>query len=306
MGNRATTKEVQDFWGTEACGSHFISDYRDERDFFEKYQSFRYETEWHIPLLVPFSEAEGKKVLEIGCGNGADGAMFARNGAVYTGADLTETAVKAASRHFDIEGLDGTFQIEDAERLSFADESFDIVYSFGVLHHTPDPARAVKEVYRVLKPGGRAIVMLYHKRSFNYCVRILGYMRMRLLLKILSRAGRWNSDREKIKRETVKGIRGNADPGVWSVHYENYLLEGWGYLRAKNFTHHATDGPECPFAYVFSKSDARRLFSNFSEVQMKVAHFPLRKYGAGKWIPFGVEKLLASTVGWNLMIFAQK
>lgn len=306
MSNRSATKEVEEFWGTQACGSHFIRDFSDERDFFEKYRRFRYQTEWHIPALVPFSEAKGKKVLEIGCGNGADGAMFARNGAVYTGADLTETAVKAASRHFEIEGLDGAFQIEDAERLSFADESFDMVYSFGVLHHTPEPRRAIKEVYRVLKPGGRAIVMLYHKRSFNYYVRILGYMRLRLLLKILGRAGRWESDREKVKREALKAVRGNTDPSIWTIHYESFLLEGWSYLAAKNFAHHATDGPECPFAYVFGKSDALKLFSDFSKVEMKVAHFPLRKYGAGKWIPFRVEKLLASTVGWNLMIFAQK
>jgi ubiquinone/menaquinone biosynthesis C-methylase UbiE len=306
MSNSNAIEEVKGFWNTEACGSHFISDFRDERDFFDKYQRFRYQTEWHIPLLVPFADTKGKEVLEIGCGNGADGAMFAKNGAVYTGVDLTETAVRAASRHFEIEGLDGRFQVEDAECLSFADESFDMVYSYGVLHHTPDPARAIGEVFRVLKPGGQAIVMLYHRRSFNYYVRILGYMRLRLLLKIMSRAGRLKSDREKAEKKELKGLRGNTDPNIWSVHYDNYLLEGWSYLRANNFAHHATDGPECPFAYVFSKKEARRLFSSFSEVRMKVAHFPLRKYSVGKLIPFGIEKFLASTLGWNLMVFAKK
>jgi ubiquinone/menaquinone biosynthesis C-methylase UbiE len=306
MSKEGTVEDVRDFWGTEACGTHFISDYRDERDFFEKYRSFRYRTEWHIPLLVPFSEARGKSVLEIGCGNGADGVMFAKNGAEYTGVDLTKTAVEATRKSFEIEGLDGTFQVENAERLSFPDQSFDIVYSYGVLHHTPDPARAIGEVLRVLRPGGRAIVMLYHRRSFNYYVRILGYMRLRLLMKICGRLGRLTKDRKEARRQELRGVRGNADSSIWEIHYQNFLLKGMGYLRAESFAHHSTDGPECPFAYVFSKSEARRLFSGFSEVKTKVAHFPVGKYGAGRLFPFRAEKLLASTVGWHLMVFARK
>src|SRR6185503_17179971 len=102
---------------------------------------------------VPFASARGKSVLEIGCGNGADGTMFASNGADYTGVDLTEEAVEATRAHFEALGLNGRFQRENAEHLSFADNTFDVVYSHGVLHHTPHPETAFREVHRVLKPG---------------------------------------------------------------------------------------------------------------------------------------------------------
>jgi ubiquinone/menaquinone biosynthesis C-methylase UbiE len=306
VSRQQTIESVKAFWNTEACGTHFIEPRRDEAEFYSAYRRFRYATEWHIPLLVPFAEAVGKKVLEIGCGNGADGVMFAKHGAAYTGVDLTEAAVDATRKHFAAAGLSGTFQIENAERLSFADASFDIIYSYGVLHHTPSPSLAIDEVFRVLKPGGRAIVMLYHKHSFNYTARILIYMRLRLLAKILGRTGRWQSDRQKLKAREMRGLRGNATATVWEIHYENFLRQGWSYLKAETFAHHCTDGPECPYAFAYSKAEAHKLFAAFEQIEMRVAHFPLRKYRLGKWIPFRVEKALASRFGWYLIVYAMK
>ncbi|MDQ6861814.1 MAG: class I SAM-dependent methyltransferase [Verrucomicrobiota bacterium] len=300
----ATLTNVHSFWNTEACGTSFIAPTESDREFYDRFREFRYRTEWHIPELVPFAEGRDKSVLEIGLGNGADGAMWATNGAHYTGVDLTETAVEATRKHFEVLGLKGRFEKQNAEHLSFADEAFDIVYSHGVLHHTPRTQQALDEVHRVLKPGGRAIVMLYHKHSFNYFIRIMGYMRARLLVKILSRAPRWKRDRAALRSPSVGGIRGNERPEVWDVHYENFLREGWGYLRAKNFVHHCTDGPECPVAFAFSKTEARDLFSKFREVQFRVAHFPLRKYSDR--IPFALECTLARRLGWYLFIFATK
>lgn len=297
-------EDVRSFWNTEACGTHFVETFSDARDFYEKFREHRYRTEWHIPLLVPFAEARGRKVLEIGTGNGADGAMFALNGAAYTGADLTPAALDATRRHFEVLGLTGEFKQENAERLSFADGSFDWVYSHGVLHHTPNTAAAIDEVWRVLQPGGRAIIMLYHKHSFNYWARIMAWMRLRVLAKIFSRAGRWRADRQQAQTDALFGVRGNEDRRVWDIHYRNFLREGWSYLRAASFVHHCTDGPECPVAFAFSKSDAHRLFSRFARVEMKAAHFPLRKYS--KWIPFGVEKFIAPRLGWYLFIYAWK
>ena len=135
-------QKVRAFWNTEACGTHFVQRFADEGDFFSKYREFRYRTERHIPAFASFAQAGGKRVLEIGCGNGADGVMFASHGAHYVGVDLTPEAIDATKRHFAAEGLDGQFQLENGERLSFADDSFDIVYSYGVLHHTPAPRLA--------------------------------------------------------------------------------------------------------------------------------------------------------------------
>ena len=298
-----TIPGVYEFWNTEACGTHFVQHAANDREFFEKFREYRYRTEWHIPLLVPFAEAKGKKVLEIGTGNGAEGVMFALNGADYTGVDLTDAALDATRRHFAVMGLSGTFQKENAENLSFPDQSFDWVFSHGVLHHTPDTQKAIDQVYRVLKPGGRAIVMLYHKRSFNYFVRIMTYMRARVLLKILSRVGRWQSDRRQASN-SLRGLRGNKDRRIWDVHYESFLRDGWRYLRAKNFLHHCTDGPECPIAYAFNRSEAKKLFSAFADVKTTVAHLPLNKYWNG--IPRGVEQIVARQLGWYLFIFARK
>ena len=164
---------------------------------------------WWIRETIPFEVAHGKDVLEIGCGNGVDGIVFAQQGSRYTGVDLTETAVEAARRHFEMMGLEGVFQTENAEKLSFGHESFDIVYSFGVVHHTPSPVRAIDEVFRVLRPGGLAIVMVYHRHSFNYYVRILGFMRAKVVATILSRVGRWREDRAMLARDQMVELRGN-------------------------------------------------------------------------------------------------
>ena len=301
-----TVEQVAAFWNTEACGTQFVAAARDERDFYAQYRRFRYETEWHIPEFVQFDKMRGRRVLELGCGNGADGVMFAQSGADYTGVDLTEAAVAATRKHFEAMNLPGQFRVADAERLDFADESFDVVYSYGVLHHTPAPARAVREVYRVLRPGGRAFVMLYHRHSFNYYVRILGWMRARLLWRILRRAGHWSTDRTAAHAQGRAGLRGNEHPEVWRLHYENFLRAGWRYLRARNFVHHCTDGPECPYAYTYSRHEARRLFAPFRQVSFRVAHFPLRKYKWGRSLPFAVERFLAARLGWYLLIEAVK
>src|SRR5579862_7844374 len=202
-------QQVHGFWNTEACDTGVIQNAASEAEFYEKFREQRYRTQWHIPLLVPFSEAKNKEVLEIGIGNGADGVMFALNGGNYTGVDLTDAALEATRKHFEVLGLKGKFQKENAEQLSFPAESFDLVYSHGVLHHTPNIERAIDEVWRVLKPGGRAIIMLYHKTSFNYYVRIMTYMRLRVLLCILARTGRWGSDRQRLRATGLTGVRGN-------------------------------------------------------------------------------------------------
>ena len=304
MKSQEQLSDVNAFWNTQACGTHFVQESANSADFYEKFREQRYRTEWHIPLLVPFAEAKGKSVLEIGTGNGADAAMFALNGANYTGVDLTEAALDATRKHFEVLRLTGSFQQENAEQLSLPNETFDWVYSHGVLHHTPNPQKAINEVWRVLKPNGRGIIMLYHKNSFNYYVRIMLYMRVRVLLKILSRLGNWKHDRAPLTTPEIIGIRGNQRPEIWDIHYQNFLKRGWGYLKAANFVHHCTDGPECPVAFAFSKNEARELFSKFRDVTFRVAHFPLRRYR--RYFPFTVEKFLAETIGWYLFVFATK
>jgi ubiquinone/menaquinone biosynthesis C-methylase UbiE len=112
-----------------------------------------------------FASFAGKQVLDVGCGNGYVLAQYARHGAMVHGVDLTPTAVRLCRQRFELAGLRGEFEEADAEHLPFAEDTFDCVCSMGVLHHVPEPARAVAEIYRVLKPGGRLIVMFYHRHS---------------------------------------------------------------------------------------------------------------------------------------------
>ena len=303
--SHASPLDVHEFWNTEACGTHYVPLEKGTAEFYERYREFRYRTEWHIPLLVPFSATTGKRVLEIGCGNGADGVMFAKNGAEYTGVDLTDAAVDATRQHFKVLGLQGTFQIENAEQLSFSDASFDFVYSHGVLHHTPHPDVAFREVHRVLKPGGKAVLMLYHKHSLNYYLRIMGYMRGRVLMRILSRVGRFSRDRAELS-DVLQGVRGNVGSSVWQLHYKNFLRSGWSYLQAPTFVHHATDGPECPIAFVYTSRAVRRSFAQFSNVGIQIAHFPVRKTFLGRWIPLSIERQVASRLGWYLFVYLTK
>jgi SAM-dependent methyltransferase len=156
---------VRDFWDAQACGEVYAEG-TDLRERLEAQASVRYGLEPFIFRFARFAEAAGRSVLEIGVGMGADHLEWARSRpALLAGIDLTPRAIRLTRSRLELEGATTSLHVADAERLPFADDSFDIVYSWGVLHHSPDTAAAVAEVYRVLKPGGRAAVMIYHRDS---------------------------------------------------------------------------------------------------------------------------------------------
>lgn len=172
-----TKKDIKDFWNRNVCQTEFIkAGERGSRQFFEEAEKIRYKYHFYLPLL--FDEISRKyaagKLLEVGCGMGTDLLQLARRGMNTTGIDITEEGINLAKIRFELYSVPTELKVDDAENLSFSDNSFDVVYSFGVLHHTPDTQKSIDEVLRVLKPGGSAIIMLYHRRSFNYVVhRIL-------------------------------------------------------------------------------------------------------------------------------------
>jgi ubiquinone/menaquinone biosynthesis C-methylase UbiE len=156
---------VGDFWERASCGEVYAEG-EDERARFDAQARARYAMEPFIFPFARFAEAAGKDVLEIGVGMGADHLEWARAAPrSLAGIDLTERAVEHTRRRLALFGLRSDVRRADAERLPFPDRSFDVVYSWGVLHHSPDTAAAVAEVRRVLRPGGRAAVMVYHRRS---------------------------------------------------------------------------------------------------------------------------------------------
>lgn len=162
-------KSVHDFWNEASCGEQLYLEGSDESGYLAQMRK-RYELEPYIEDFAGFVESENLNVLEIGVGLGADHQRFAQAGACLTGIDLTERAVEHTRKRLQLFGLNTDLRVADAESLPFADESFDLVYSWGVLHHSPKTADAINEVWRVLRCGGRARVMIYHKYS------LVGYM----------------------------------------------------------------------------------------------------------------------------------
>ena len=288
-------ERVRAFWQANPCGVKFAEAAPGTRRFYELVESHRYTSEWHIPVAADFVSAGGSKVLEIGCGLGTDGAQFAKAGADYTGVDLTEAAVELARRRFELFDLPGKFQTADAENLDFADESFDLVYSHGVLHHTPDTAKSIREIYRVLRPGGRAIVMLYHRGSYNYRVNI----------SVLRRAGA-----QLLRREPgIKLVHRITGEPLDSLREHARLIrtEKAAYLRPEEFLSQNTDGAGNPLARVYSRREARELFKDFSEVTLKTYFLNKRRLPlVGRLLPRSLESLLASRWGWHLWIYATK
>jgi SAM-dependent methyltransferase len=142
-------EDVGAFWESHPCG-HETATGDDELDYFLGVERYRYENVPFIPKVACFEAFANKRVLEIGCALGTDGAQFAKAGADYVGVDLTEAGVALARRNFAVRGLKGEFLAVDAEQLPFPSDSFDHVYSFGVIHHTPRPAAMVDEIRRLL------------------------------------------------------------------------------------------------------------------------------------------------------------
>lgn len=271
--------EIKDFWQTHPCGAQLVGDLSEEsraeyEDFFRRYDEFRYSKEAHILKNLDAVDFSGKRVLEIGLGQGADGEQTARRGAIYSGVDLTDEAVKRTTMRFRLGDLPFE-RIEQASALAlpFDDNSFDIVFSHGVLHHIPEIGAAQREIARVLKPDGKLIAMLYAKWSLNYLLSISIARRLGLIaIYYLS-----------LK---PKGIYGDHIANARTIG----LLE---YLKMRNFMHVSTDGPFNPYSKVYGRREITEDFADFEivETHKEFMHAP----------PLPVSRLpLAGVLGWHL------
>jgi len=146
------------------------------REFFEEIdrrffsQVYEYMPWARVPFdpLIDFDQLQHMDVLEIGVGNGSHAALLAQHSRSFTGIDLTDYAVESTSHRLKAFGLAGTVRQMDAEQMDFADQSFDFVWSWGVIHHSSDTRKILREIARVLRPGGRAVTMVYHRSIWNY------------------------------------------------------------------------------------------------------------------------------------------
>lgn len=248
---------VQRFWQDHACGDsqvgglhrHFRGDYE---KFFTDYDVFRYQTERHLPACIEALNVGGKQLLEIGLGEGSDSELLIRQRARWSGVDLTAESIERVRTRLTLRDLPyEELRQGSVLELPFADNSFDMVFSHGVLHHVPDIEQAQREIHRVLRPGGELVIMMYARWSLNYLVSI-GILRRAALLAAfpLTRAGL---------------LRPTAGRGILAAHLGNADKIGlFRYLRLKNFVHHNTDGPYNPYALVYDRSQIERSFPSFA------------------------------------------
>ena len=162
---------VRDFWNRNVHEWKVARHEPGSREWFREIEEYRFEKLHYLPRIVDFAGYAGRSVLDVGCGVGNDLARFAAGGARVTGVDLAERSVELARRNFRQRGLDGTFLLMDGERLALRDDSFDCVYCHTTLQFTPRPEAMVREIHRVLRPGGTAILMGVNRRSWLYALQ---------------------------------------------------------------------------------------------------------------------------------------
>ena len=256
-------------WGQDPCGAEYDREHElGTREFFDEIERHRYSdyAAW-MPRVMEFQNFSGARLLEVGCGMGTDLLQFSRGGARCVGIDLTPRSIEITQHRFKLYGADGSFMISDGEHLPFRDESFDVVYSNGVLHHTPDTAGAIREVHRVLRPDGVAKVMLYHRNSLNYWVEI-------------------------VLRRGVLGaefLRGRTAEEIMS--------------RVIEFSDHDAR----PLVKAYSRREARELFNSFREITVEVEQLTRAELRfLSPLVSESSLDRLRKRIGWNLIITAIK
>ncbi|MCK6458299.1 MAG: class I SAM-dependent methyltransferase [Planctomycetes bacterium] len=279
MAMQTTETEIESFWESHPCGDSLVgglSKYRDVDEFLAAYDRYRYSTESHIPRCLDRIDFAGKRVLEIGLGQGSESEQIIRRGARWTGIDLTRESIERVRQRLALRGL----PFEDLRQgsvleLPFPDGRFDLVFSHGVLHHVPGIDRAQREIRRVLAPGGELVVMLYARWSLNYLLSISLLRRAGLLALHALGAAPGGKIGEHLARAREMGVL--------------------RYLRMRNFIHKNTDGPSNPYSRVYDVRAVRRAFPCFRVVRAykRFMHAP----------PLPVRGLpLERLLGWHLWV----
>ncbi|UCG46191.1 MAG: methyltransferase domain-containing protein [Phycisphaerales bacterium] len=160
---------VREFWDARPCNIRHSRRDVGSREYFDEVEERKYFVEPHIHTFAQFEKWRDKKVLEVGCGIGTDTVNFARAGAKVTAVDFSPKSLDIAKRRAEVYGLEIDFYEASAEKLSdiVPVEEYDLIYSFGVLHHTPRPARAISEMRKYMGPDSLLKIMVYHRHSWK-------------------------------------------------------------------------------------------------------------------------------------------
>lgn len=241
--------EIRAHWEENPVGENIVGRLCDEfandhAKFFDAYDSWYYGSQSHVLKALDEFDWRGKRILEIGLGQGSDAEQLIRRGARWSGIDLTFESISRVKERLSLRGLvyDNLLQ-GSALALPFDDESFDVVYSHGVLHHVPDILRAQNEICRVLKKDGRLIIMVYARRSLNYELSIRWLRRFGLVLLYFLPF---------------------QLPSIYEKHRHNAKSAGLlEYLKIDKFIHRSTDGPDNPYSKVYDLETLKEDFPAF-------------------------------------------
>jgi len=272
--------DIKNFWNQHPCGDHQVTSLckraGDYEAFFSDYDKFRYKKETHILECLNKIEFKDKETLEIGLGQGADSEQIIRRGALWSGLDLTPESINRVRTRLNIRNLPHeNIKQGSVLEIPYNDNTFDIVFSHGVLHHVPDINTAQKEIHRVLKTDGTLIIMLYSRWSLNYLFSIALVRRIGLLAMYLLKLN--------LGEKFGQHLDNAKDMGILT------------YLKMVNFIHKNTDGPLNPYSKVYDLKSVKTDFPNFRILSYykRFMHAPPLPV---KHLPF--EKLL----GWHLWL----
>ena len=163
--------KVHDYWNSRPCNIRHSPSPIGTREYFDEVEARKYFVESHIPRFADFERWRGKKVLEIGCGIGTDTISFARHGAKVTAVDLTERSLEVARQRAKVFGLEDRIRFFQANAEQLSDtvpvEPYDLVYSFGVIHHTPHPGKVLDQIRKYVNPQSTVKIMVYNRWSWK-------------------------------------------------------------------------------------------------------------------------------------------
>lgn len=274
LGNNQTLAAVHKYWNTRPCNLRHSPQPVGTKEYFDEVEARKYLVEPHIPKFADFPSWKGKRVLEIGCGLGTDTMNFARAGARVTAVDLTERSLELARRRAEVYGLQDRvrFYQANAEELSAVVpvEPYDLVYSFGVIHHTPHPENVLRQARKYMHPGSVLKVMVYH----TWSTKVFGIMAR-------SSYGRFWKMTELVARQS-EAQTGCPVTFTYSRRGGRRLLENEGFTVADSWVDHV-------FPYVVSEYKEYRY----------------RKAWYYRWMPRPLFRGLERAFGWHLCLTAR-
>jgi ubiquinone/menaquinone biosynthesis C-methylase UbiE len=289
---KKTQEDVRGFWNKNPCDSSVSSESREERRYYEEIEQDRYSYQGHINQIMDWLNWHEKKVLEIGTGVGTDARNIVRRGGLYQGINVDKGSVEITRKAFKVFGVAGDVKQCSATELCFPDASFDIVYSFGVIHHIPDAKSAIAEIARVLKPGGELLIMIYNRSSINYKLEILVlrklFVRLLRIPGLIRLLGIVGFPEEKLRR-----------------HME--LFSSSKNMTDQEWLSRNTDGPDNPYSIVYDSEEINDLLRLFDIKRERVFFFDARHWGVlGKILPARFVEFLGARYGWHRVVHAVK